>query len=50
MKLLAGLLADLKSTHEGGETLLARTMVMYGSNFGDANAHTCASGLPNSWT
>ncbi len=41
MKLLAGLIADLKSVHEGGETLLDRTMVLYGSNFGDANAHTC---------
>jgi hypothetical protein len=41
MKLLAGLLADLKSAHEGGETLLDRTIVLYGSNFGDANAHTC---------
>ena len=25
---------------EGDETLLDRTMVLYGSNFGDANAHT----------
>ena len=24
-----------------GSTLLDRTMVLYGSNFGDANAHTC---------
>jgi Protein of unknown function (DUF1552) len=43
MKLLSGLLASLKATHEGGETLLDRTMVLYGSNFGDANAHTCAN-------
>ena len=41
MKLLAGLLTNLKATHEAGETLLDRTMVLYGSNFGDANAHTC---------
>jgi hypothetical protein len=40
MKLLAGLLADLKSVTEGEEKLLDRTMVMYGSNFGDANNHT----------
>jgi len=40
MKLLAGLLRDLKSVGEGGETLLDRTMVLYGSNFGDANAHS----------
>jgi hypothetical protein len=39
MKLLAGLFADLKGVREGGETLLDRTMVLYGSNFGDANSH-----------
>ncbi|MDX2029087.1 MAG: DUF1552 domain-containing protein [Blastocatellia bacterium] len=41
MKLLADLLTNLKTTREAGETLLDRTMVLYGSNFGDANAHTC---------
>lgn len=41
MKLLAELLTNLKATKEGEETLLDRTMVLYGSNFGDANAHTC---------
>ena len=41
MKLLGELIADLKRTQEGEETLLERTMVLYGSNFGDANAHTC---------
>ena len=41
MKLLAELLTNLKATPEGDETLLDRTMVLYGSNFGDANAHTC---------
>jgi hypothetical protein len=41
MKLLGNLIADLKKTSEGDETLLDRTMVLYGSNFGDANAHTC---------
>ena len=40
MKLLSGLLADLKSVREGEETLLDRTMVLYGSNLGDANAHS----------
>ena len=40
MKMLAHLLAGLKSVSEGGETLLDRTMVLYGSNFGDANMHT----------
>jgi hypothetical protein len=39
MKLLAGLLSDLKAVREGEDTLLDRTMVLYGSNFGDANTH-----------
>jgi BMFP domain-containing protein YqiC len=41
MKLLAGLIADLKAVKEGEDSLLDRTMVLYGSNFGDANQHTC---------
>jgi hypothetical protein len=41
MKMLGGLIAGLKSVREGEETLLSRTMILYGSNFGDANAHTC---------
>ena len=40
MKLLAGLFSDLKSTHEGDVPLLDRTMILYGSNLGDANAHS----------
>lgn len=40
MKLLAGLFADLKSVREGAETLLDRSMILYGSNLGDANAHS----------
>ncbi len=40
MKLLANLFASLKNVHEGGETLLDRTMILYGSNLGDANAHS----------
>jgi hypothetical protein len=40
MKLLAGLFADLKSVCEGEDTLLDRTMVLYGSNLGDANTHS----------
>jgi hypothetical protein len=43
MKLLAGLIANLKSVREGEDTLLDRTMVLYGSNFGDANAHVCTN-------
>lgn len=40
MKLLADLFTDLKSVREGEDTLLDRTMVLYGSNLGDANAHS----------
>lgn len=40
MKLLAGLLGKLKAIHEAGDSLLDRTMVLFGSNFGDANKHT----------
>lgn len=40
MRLLAELLGKLKSVPQGGETLLDRSMVLYGSNFGDANKHT----------
>ncbi len=39
MKLLAQLFADLKARKEGDETLLDRTMVLYGSNLGNANTH-----------
>lgn len=41
MKLLADLISNLKAVREGEEALLDRTMVLYGSNFGDANQHTC---------
>src|SRR3954467_9065768 len=40
MRLLADLFKGLKAAKEGGETLLDRTMVLYGSNLGDANAHS----------
>ncbi len=40
MKMLAGLFKDLKSVREADETLLDRTMILYGSNLGDANAHS----------
>ncbi|MFO0808772.1 MAG: DUF1552 domain-containing protein [Gemmataceae bacterium] len=39
MKLLAELFGGLKAVAEGGETLLDRTMVLYGSNMGNANTH-----------
>lgn len=40
MKLLAELFAGLKSGKEADGTLLDRTMVLYGTNLGDANAHS----------
>jgi hypothetical protein len=40
MRLLAGLFAELKSAREGEARLLDRTMILYGSNLGDANAHS----------
>ena len=39
MKLLAHLFGELKAHAEGNETLLDRTMVLYGSNLGNANTH-----------
>jgi hypothetical protein len=40
MKLLDRLFTDLKSVHEEDDSLLDRTMILYGSNLGDANAHS----------
>ena len=39
MKLLGKLYADFKGVQEGEGTLLDRTMVLYGSNLGDASTH-----------
>jgi len=39
MKLLRDLFAGLKSAAEDGQNLLDRTMVLYGSNLGNANTH-----------
>lgn len=39
MKLLANLFTDLKHVREGGEPLLDRTMILYGTNIGNANTH-----------
>ena len=39
IKLLAELFSKLKSAREGGNPLLDRTLVLYGSNLGDANTH-----------
>lgn len=40
MRLLADLFTGLAGVKEDGETLLDRSMVLYGSNLGDANAHS----------
>ena len=39
MRLLADLFAGLKAAKEDGKPLLDRTMVLYGSNLGNANSH-----------
>lgn len=39
MRLLAKLMSDLKQAKEDGDTLLDRTMILYGSNLGNANTH-----------
>jgi hypothetical protein len=41
MKQLAKMFGEFKTVSEGEENLLDRTMIYYGSNFGDANQHTC---------
>ena len=40
MKLFGRLLSDLKESKESEGTLLDNTLVLYGSNLGDANKHT----------
>ena len=40
MKLLGELFHDLKSLEENGESLLDHSMILYGSNLGNAHAHT----------
>lgn len=39
MRLIAGLMTQLKGVKEQGDTLLDRTMILYGSNLGNANTH-----------
>ncbi len=39
MRLLDELFTDMKETREGSDNLLDRTMVVYGSNLGNANTH-----------
>jgi hypothetical protein len=40
LRLLAELLTDLKSSQTAAGTLLDHTLILFGSNFGDANKHT----------
>jgi hypothetical protein len=46
MRLLGNLFAQLKSTREGGDTLLDRTMIVYGTNLGNADTHVTTN-LPS---
>jgi len=39
MQLLGNLFTDLQNAHEENDTLLDRTMVLYGTNLGSANTH-----------
>ena len=39
MRLLANLFGELKAVPENGETLLDRTMILYGTNLGNADTH-----------
>lgn len=39
MRLLAEMFGKMKAVKENGETMLDRTMILYGSNLGDANTH-----------
>jgi hypothetical protein len=39
MRLLGNLFNDLKAVREGDETLPDRTMILYGTNLGNANTH-----------
>ncbi len=39
MKLLGDLMSNLKGKKEDGQSLLDRTMILYGSNMGNANTH-----------
>jgi len=43
MKLLADLFTKLKSVSEEGEPLLDRSMILFGTNFGNANSHVCTN-------
>jgi hypothetical protein len=43
MKLLAELYSELKAVKEDGEPLLDRTMILYGSNLGNANTHVTSN-------
>ena len=46
MKLLASLFTQLKDVREDGDSLLDRTMILYGTNLGNANTHVTTN-LPS---
>jgi hypothetical protein len=46
MKLLANLFAELKAAREDDDTLLDRTMILYGTNLGNADTHVTTN-LPS---
>src|SRR5258706_7382578 len=39
MRLLANLFGELKSVKEGDDSLLDRSIILYGTNLGNANTH-----------
>ena len=43
MQVLRGLLKNLAAVSDSGSNLLERTMVLFGSNLGDANVHNCTN-------
>jgi hypothetical protein len=49
MKLLRDLFTELKDIKEEGEPLLDRTMILYGTNLGNANTHVTTN-LPTLFT
>ena len=41
LRLFGDFINKLKTSNEGGQTLLDRTAVLYASNLGNASSHTC---------
>jgi len=49
MRLLSNLFSELKAVREQDDTLLDRTMILYGTNLGNANTHVTTN-LPTLFT